>query len=60
MPQSMQVLTSQQSVEWYIPPEYVEMVREVLGDFDLDPASSEAPQTWIRAFGMHKVRFAQH
>jgi len=49
MSQPMQVLTSQESVEWYTPSEYVEMVREVLGDIDLDPASSETPQQWIRA-----------
>jgi len=36
MSQPMQVLTSQQSVEWYTPLQYVEMVREVLGDIELD------------------------
>jgi hypothetical protein len=35
--------------EWYTPPEYVEMAREVLGGIDLDPASNELAQSWIQA-----------
>ncbi len=35
--------------EWYTPPEYVEMAREVLGSIDLDPASNALAQGWIKA-----------
>lgn len=35
--------------EWYTPAEYIEMARDVLGDIDLDPASSDVAQQWIRA-----------
>lgn len=35
--------------EWYTPPEYIEMAREVMGDIDLDPASNELAQSWIKA-----------
>lgn len=35
--------------EWYTPAEYVEAAREVLGAFDLDPASSEYAQRTVRA-----------
>lgn len=35
--------------EWYTPPEYIEMAREVLGRFDLDPASSAKANQSVRA-----------
>jgi phage N-6-adenine-methyltransferase len=36
-------------VEWYTPPEYIEIARSVLGKIDLDPASNALAQTWIKA-----------
>ena len=35
--------------EWYTPPEWIELARNVMGAFDLDPASSEMAQRRIRA-----------
>src|ERR1035437_2395258 len=35
--------------EWYTPSEYVELARRVLGEIDLDPASSDEAQTTIKA-----------
>lgn len=49
MEQPMSVLVSHATEEWYTPPRFVELVREVLGSIDLDPASDELPQTWIKA-----------
>ena len=37
------------TIEWYSPPELVEMARSVLGDIDLDPASNKLAQGWIKA-----------
>jgi hypothetical protein len=42
-------LTSRETVEWYTPPQYVELARQVMGSIDLDPASNELAQTWIQA-----------
>ena len=36
-------------VEWYTPPSFIELVREVLGTIDLDPASCATAQGWIQA-----------
>lgn len=35
--------------EWYTPSEYIEMARQVMGTIDLDPASNELAQSWIKA-----------
>ena len=42
-------LTSQESVEWYTPSKYIELARQVLGEIDLDPASNQLAQTWVKA-----------
>ena len=35
--------------EWYTPPQFLEAVRDVLGGFDLDPASCDAAQKHVQA-----------
>ena len=35
--------------EWYTPPYLIELARSVLGSIDLDPASNETAQGWIKA-----------
>ncbi len=42
-------LTSKETVEWYTPPRYIELARSVMGEIDLDPASNELAQGWIKA-----------
>ena len=37
------------TTEWYTPPRFIELVREVLGTVDLDPASCATAQGWIQA-----------
>jgi hypothetical protein len=43
------VLTSKETVEWYTPSRYIELARQVLGEIDLDPASNELAQSWIKS-----------
>jgi hypothetical protein len=46
---TMAALKSSDSVEWYTPPEYLDLVREVLGEIDLDPASSAVANRTVKA-----------
>lgn len=52
MKQSMQVLTSSDTQEWYTPPNIIKLVRLVMGGIDLDPASHPTPQKWIQALSV--------
>ncbi len=41
--------------EWYTPAKYIDAARDVLGGIDLDPASSELPQGYVRAERFHTM-----
>ena len=43
------VFFEQKSVEWYTPARYIEAVREVLGNIELDPASNEEANITVNA-----------
>jgi hypothetical protein len=48
--QPIQVMVfSSETDEYYTPPAYIEAAREVMGGIDLDPASCETAQGWIKA-----------
>ena len=49
-------LTASASDEWYTPPEYIELARQVMGEIDLDPASNETAQQWIQAESWYGIR----
>lgn len=49
MVDNLQLLKSSESNEWYTPKEHLLLVREVLGNIDLDPASSEVANEFVKA-----------
>ena len=49
MKQAMEVLTSSNTNEWYTPERIIGLVKLVMGNIDLDPASCEFAQRWIKA-----------
>ena len=46
---TFKAITSSQSVEWYTPPDIINLVKQVLGTIHIDPASSDRAQQWINA-----------
>ena len=46
---AFKAITSSQSVEWYTPPEIINLVKELFGTIHIDPASSDRAQEWIHA-----------
>lgn len=55
MKQELEVLLSHESIEWYTPLKYIELVREVLGEISLDPASSLAANQRIKARWIYTI-----
>jgi DNA N-6-adenine-methyltransferase Dam len=49
LPSNIQHLTASNSDEWYTPACYIEAARRVLGQIDLDPASSEVANGIVKA-----------
>jgi len=47
--QHLKAIHSSETVEWYTPHRYIEGVRRVLGEIDLDPASCEFANRTIKA-----------
>ena len=46
---TFQILTSSESNEYYTPARYTDAARLVMGGIDIDPASCEIAQGWIKA-----------
>jgi len=43
------ILHSTGEIEWYTPPEWINLARAVMGKIDIDPASNELAQGWVQA-----------
>jgi hypothetical protein len=50
---AIEALTSSKSNEWFTPARYIDSVRAVLGEIDIDPASCAAAQRTIRALSFY-------
>jgi len=48
-PTTRGTLGRRQNNEWYTPPQYIALARAVLGDIDIDPASTELAQETVKA-----------
>ena len=53
---TVQRLLSSESNEWYTPPHLIELVKIVLGNVDLDPASNSKAQEWIQATQFYTIQ----
>lgn len=53
---SFRAITSSESVEWYTPPNIINLVKDVLGVIHIDPASSDRAQEWINATTYYTTR----
>lgn len=50
-----QLVHSSKSNEWYTPQEYIEAVKEVLGEIDLDPASNSLANQVVKASKFYTI-----
>lgn len=53
---SREVLASSASDEHYTPSGYIELARTVMGSIDIDPASSDIAQQWIKAETFYTIQ----
>ena len=56
MKQTMTVLTSSETNEWYTPKEIIYKVTQVIGPIELDPASAPLPQRYIQAARYYTIQ----